>query len=1137
MSVNNLLKLIENSNLVKAFEERKPVANLSLTQEAYLLASTFNSNPRVIMVVKSNLYQAQILYQNINSLVDRVYLYGVEDSLRVEAIASSPELKAQRMDTIVSILDNTPKIVVTHVGAIVRYLPSVDIFKEQIISLKINQEVEYQQFKKQLYNLGYNLAQIVDQPLVYSSRGSIIDFWPANSEYPIRLEFFGDEIDSIRYFDPNSQSTIERVEKINLYPATDNIFVDEDIEKLDITINELLISEKEKLTYEHYESLKENVLNDLELIREHSLDNHLYRYRCLIDNYSILSYFSDLEIVVSDYQSIKASYHNMVSDTVNYLQELYTHRLFFLKLTHHFELVNLLSDFYEIKEFYDVSSNVDNDIKDVVVSNEGFKAKMNNLVKETKNKLLIINQHKINEVIESLLELDKEYVIVDDDEQLDRSLMIMVGDVSRGIDLSFANLIVYTNEELFRSSVRSSRFEKRFSSASVVSDFTELNNGDYVVHYQHGIGQYIGIVTREIDGIHKDYLQVVYALDSTLYVPIDQFKLVRKFVSGESAKPKLSKLGGKEWAKTKQQLSENVESIAERLVEIYASREENIGFAFSEDNELQKQFEDEFIYDLTEDQAIAIDEIKADMYLEKPMDRLLCGDVGFGKTEVAIRATFKVILDKKQVAYLCPTTILSMQHYKTFNERFENYPVNIALLNRFVSIGEQRRIIKDVKDGKIDILIGTHRILSNDVQYRDLGFLIIDEEQRFGVEHKEKIKELKRGVDVLSLSATPIPRTLQMSLIGIRSLSQLNTPPLNRLSVQTYVIEKNQQIITEVIQRELSRNGQVFFLHNRVEDIFLVANKLKEKLPHVRFATAHGQMDKEHIEDTMIKFINKEYDVLVCTTIIETGIDIPNANTIIIDQANRFGLAQLYQIKGRVGRSSSLGYAYLMYDPNKQMTETATKRLKAIKEFAQLGSGYKIAIRDLTIRGAGDLLGPNQSGFINTVGIDLYLEILREAIEKKRGTFVEKKENNLPIVNKVDGYIPKKFTDYDLEKINLYQEIEKAKKLSQLAKLVEKSKDIYGKLPKEVNLLFEKRKMELLLDDDKVEGFKQNPKGIEITFSKEYSETIDGVKLFTTISEISKDINLKFLNDKISVVVPNNIDWLQTSITMLERME
>ena len=645
------------------------------------------------------------------------------------------------------------------------------------------------------------------------------------------------------------------------------------------------------------------------------------------------------------------------------------------------------------------------------------------------------------------------------------------------------------------------------------------------------------IVTRENNGVHKDFLHIIYKGNDELFVPLEQFKLVRKFVSKEGARPKLNKLGSGDWEKTKKRISENIKELAERLIHLYAVREEHIGHAFSKDSVFQRQFEEDFPYELTADQEKAVKEIKADMELDKPMDRLLCGDVGFGKTEVAIRAAFKAVIDEKQVAFLCPTTILSQQHYHTFRKRFENYPVQIAVLNRYVEPSLQKKIIQDVKAGKIDILIGTHRILSKDVSFHDLGLLVIDEEQRFGVEHKEKIKELKNSIDVLSLSATPIPRTLQMSLIGIRALSQLDTPPQNRMPVQTYVIEKNMHVIKEVIERELVREGQVFYLYNNVKEIYQVAAKLKELMPDTTIGVAHGQMQREEIEDVMMRFIDNAYQILVCTTIIETGIDIPNANTIIIDQADRFGLSQLYQIKGRVGRSDRLAYAYLMYSPQKQMSEIAMKRLKSIKEFTQLGSGYKVAMRDLTIRGAGDMLGAKQAGFIDTVGIDMYIEMLNEAIQEQKGIIKEELPQIKKANAKLDAYIPQQFAPEDMEKITLYQRMDTLKTKADLLAMQEEIKDNYGRLPKSVQLLFEKKRLEILINEPHVFRFQENERNILLEFDEAWSAQVDGVALFERMTTISRDIKIRYAEKRIKMNLTKTKEWLSVVIEILEACE
>ena len=595
-------------------------------------------------------------------------------------------------------------------------------------------------------------------------------------------------------------------------------------------------------------------------------------------------------------------------------------------------------------------------------------------------------------------------------------------------------------------------------------------------------------------------------------------------------------LGSSKWTKAKQKAKNKIDDIADRLIELYAKRMSSPGFAFSKDNELQIDFENQFGYALTADQQRSVDEIKLDMEKPQPMDRLLCGDVGFGKTEVALRGAFKAILDHKQVAFLCPTTILSMQHFKTATERFKNFPVEIALLNRFTSSKEKKRILKEVKEGKIDLLIGTHRILSKDVAFNDLGLLVIDEEQRFGVKQKEKIKEYRETIDVLSLSATPIPRTLQMSLMGIRGLSKIDTPPKNRLPVQTYVVEKNNTLIKQVIERELARDGQVFYLYNRTDQIANVAYKISSTVPNAKVAIGHGQMDKNELEDVMLRFMNKEFNVLICTTIIETGIDIPNANTMIVEDADKFGLAQLYQIRGRVGRSERGAYAYLLYKKDKSIQDDALKRLKAIKEFTELGSGYKIAMRDLSIRGSGDILGGKQAGFIDDIGFEMYMKILQDAINVRMHKD-EKPEEEVKNLNvSVDGYIPDDYVESDYEKLELYQRLDKAKTMSELNSLKAEFDDYYGNLPEAILTLIEKRKLEILSHYSIIEDIKDSGKQLEIIFSPNAFETISGDKLFLLANQLFTKPAFKSLDNKITIKINKHDQWLNRLNEFIETL-
>ena len=636
--------------------------------------------------------------------------------------------------------------------------------------------------------------------------------------------------------------------------------------------------------------------------------------------------------------------------------------------------------------------------------------------------------------------------------------------------------------------------------------------------------------------LHKDYLYVAYAGDDTLYIPVEQFKMIRKYASADGKVPMIHALGSSKWTKAKQKAKNKIDDIADRLIELYAKRMSSPGFAFSKDNELQIDFENQFGYALTADQQRSVDEIKLDMEKPQPMDRLLCGDVGFGKTEVALRGAFKAILDHKQVAFLCPTTILSMQHFKTATERFKNFPVEIALLNRFTSSKEKKRILKEVKEGKIDLLIGTHRILSKDVAFNDLGLLVIDEEQRFGVKQKEKIKEYRETIDVLSLSATPIPRTLQMSLMGIRGLSKIDTPPKNRLPVQTYVVEKNNTLIKQVIERELARDGQVFYLYNRTDQIANVAYKISSTVPNAKVAIGHGQMDKNELEDVMLRFMNKEFNVLICTTIIETGIDIPNANTMIVEDADKFGLAQLYQIRGRVGRSERGAYAYLLYKKDKSIQDDALKRLKAIKEFTELGSGYKIAMRDLSIRGSGDILGGKQAGFIDDIGFEMYMKILQDAINVRMHKD-EKPEEEVKNLNvSVDGYIPDDYVESDYEKLELYQRLDKAKTMSELNSLKAEFDDYYGNLPEAILTLIEKRKLEILSHYSIIEDIKDSGKQLEIIFSPNAFETISGDKLFLLANQLFTKPAFKSLDNKITIKINKHDRWLNRLNEFIETL-
>lgn len=1113
--MEQLFKTLAHNPAFQAFDKKSnDLGNVSLIEETLMIAASYFKNPKSMLIVKHNLYTAQQLYEGLSPLMkDKVLLFSVEESMRIEALTASNEVVANKVETLHRLLHEEHLIVITHVSAYTSFLPNPEVFSEHSIDLHVDKEIGFDDVKQLLFESGYERVTYVDQPLTFASRGGIIDVFSMNYDLPIRIEFFDNIVESIRFFDIATKKTVKTVEEITLICASDILFSKDELDTLEKALRSRFIGN---------DVLEE----ELDRLYEFQKLSHFKTYYSLLDHtYSIKDYMRFDTIALSSYEECQEYHKKVVTENITYIQEMSAINELLPVYTVAFEFYAYTKDDMKIHTFVSMRKPIVSGIVELQPLDIPLVRKLENMQKMTQEYELYI----------SVSELEKE-LIKDAGEEFTKYFKDLP--LAEGFIANQEKIAVYTSKELFDTVHYKAKYHNKFKDAEVLNHYQDLEKGDYIVHKLYGVGQYLGIITREKGGIHKDYLKVVYKGNDVLFVPLEQFRLVRKFVSKEGASPKLNKLGTKDWEKTKAKVTANIKELADRLVKLYSLREKKIGFAFKKDDDMQKAFEEDFDYELTKDQATAIAEIKKDMEEDVPMDRLLCGDVGFGKTEVALRAAFKAVMDNKQVAFLCPTTILSLQHLNTAVKRFRNFAVNIKVVNRFVSQKETTQIKKDLKDGKIDILIGTHRLLSKDIVFKDLGLLVIDEEQRFGVEHKEKIKELKNSIDVLSLSATPIPRTLQMSLVGIRALSQLTTPPVNRVSVQTYVVEKDFQLVKEIIQRELSRHGQVFYLYNKVKNIYGVANKLSKELKGINVGVAHGQMSKEDLEDVMFKFTSKEYDVLVCTTIIETGIDIPNANTILVEDADRFGLSQLYQIKGRVGRSDRLAYAYLMYAPNKQLSEIATKRLKSMKEFAKLGSGYQIALRDLTIRGAGEMLGPRQAGFIDTVGIDMYLEMLNEAIMESKGIEVPKDDEEIVCANvKVDAYIPRQFEEEDYEKITLYQQIDEVKTNKQLQKLWKETEDLYGKLPKSVFMLFEKKRLDLLVNEPHVDSFRETDKDVRVEFTKQWSDSIDGVKLFEMATTISKDIKIKYTNQKISVSLRKVKNYLEIIIEFIARCQ
>ena len=1124
-----LVDLCSNSIKENDLTDHSFYSALSNAEEAITIIDNFRKMERNLIVIKRNAYTASKLYEELAMFLedDELVLYVPEESLRVEAIASSYENMASRCEAMYNCLSDVKKVVITSAGAVIKYLPEPQYFSNHCIELKTDDDLTMEELLDKLFISGYSQAARVDQPLTFSIRGGIVDIYSINYDNPIRIEFFDTIVESIRFFDTFTQRTVSKVNEVNIIPATDIMFTDSQIAEIRDGVTRHLEKDNDEL--------QGNIDMDMDYLESRINMYHLYAYNAFLsDHHTIFDYIDNPLVLLSTREKIDEHIHRLNDETVVYIQEMAQENKMIARFGVFAEFYRVIAG-HKVFENNEFARNIRN-LLELNLPSGNTQYILDLIIRDldTHRIVLAVKENEVKLIVDYLMLKGIDYNYVDDDYEFEMGINIIVAELNEGFELASEKLIIYTSKEIFRHHIRKGRYINRYKESKILESYQELNPGDFVVHNQHGIGKYLGIVTKEFHNVHRDYLRIIYKGNDELLVPLEQFALVRKFVSKEGAAPKLHKLGSEKWKQTKEKLQQNLENVAGRLIELYSLRQERIGFAYSRDSEMQRNFDDAFEFELTPDQKTAVEEIKRDMESDKPMDRLLCGDVGFGKTEVAARAAFKAVHDNKQVAFLCPTTILSIQHHKTFVKRFENFPVKVEVLNRFVLPSEVNRIIHDLALGKVDIIIGTHRILSKDLVFKDLGLLVIDEEQRFGVEHKEKIKELKQSVDVLSLSATPIPRTLQMSLIGIRQLSTLDTPPNNRYPVQTYVVEKTRGLIIEAIQRELQRKGQVFYLYNNIDEIYNTARLIQREVKGANVAVAHGRMSREEIEDVMMEFTNNTYNVLVCTTIIETGIDIPNANTILIENAHTFGLSQLYQIKGRVGRSDRVAYAYLLIPEKSQVSEIAQKRLKAIKEFAQLGSGYKIAMRDLTIRGAGDLLGPTQSGFIDTVGIDMYMEMLGAAIRKRQGIAEPEVKESIRSNIKIDGYIPKEYAPEDNEKINFYKDIEKIEDLDELASFRESIIDQHGKMPANVRYLFEKKHLDIIINDETVSDFKEKNGIIDIEFTEEFSDRVDGVKLFELFTKINRNIKIRYTNHRIVVKIPKTKNNLDTAIRLIE---
>ena len=1060
------------------------VSGLTKELNALYIYDTFIKKNKGILIIVNSVYEGNDLLNRLSNYTDKVLFFPMDDFITSEAIAISPEFKSERINTINKLIYDDKYIVITNLMGVLRYLPSKDVWKKKIITLKKDNDINREKLLNDLYELGYEKETIVTETGKFGIRGYVIDVFPIGMDNPVRIELWGDTIDSIKLFDIDTQLTIKDIDSIEIYPYSEFL--------IDNDSSEEVIRKQKYLKY-----YSKNISN---------ISDYMNEFICFWYDYNqIMVSYKLLMETIMDYDnnnksSIKTDYMFDIRD-IRLDNEIYL-----------MGLDNILNDVkVSGKEDY-VSYNIENFEGNL----ELFKKELEKYLVKKKTVILCIENKSTAKNIVNYMDIDN-LVLTNINEIIDNKINLVNYGIGNGY--IFDKYVVISNNDIFKTT-KKNNYKSKFKLSSRLSSVSNINKGDYIVHEMHGIGIYDEIVTLTKNGLKKDYIKLIYADGDVLYVPVEKIDRISKFVGKEASNMKLNKLNTDEWTKRKNKVRDKLNDIAGDLIKVSAEREMMKGFAFSEDDENQVLFDSEFEYTETADQLKAINSIKREMELSKPMDMLLCGDVGYGKTEVAFRAMFKAINDGKQVAYLCPTTILSSQQYNSALNRFKTFPVNIALLNRFVPYEKQKKIIEDVNNGKIDILFGTHRILNDAIKFKDLGLLVIDEEQRFGVTHKEKIKKYKSNIDVLTLSATPIPRTLQMSMSGIRSLSLIETPPEERLPIQTYVLPENDNVVKDAIYKELSRNGQVFVLYNRVETIENKLRDINKLVPEARIRIAHGQMSKTELEDVMIDFINHEFDILLCTTIIETGIDISNVNTLIIFDADRFGLSQLYQIRGRIGRSDKVGYAYLMYDNRKELNDLAVKRLSTIKEFTELGSGFKIAMRDLSIRGAGDILGSEQSGYIDSIGIDLYLKMLKEAVDKLKGTYVETKESDSvkPIIE-VDTHISNDYVSEDDLKIEIHKKINEIDGIDKLLSVKEELEDRFGKISKEMELYMYEEWLEKLGNKLEVKTIKQTNTFIELEISKEISNKIDGEKLFYTAYEVSKNFKLKQVDGKIHIIL------------------
>ena len=1107
---NPLLELQEYDNLVQALKSGKGPLQVTGTldsQKVHLMyelgeASAFAWK----LVVTYDDTRAKEIYDDFRSFTSQVWLYPAKDLLFYSADIHGNLMTRQRIAVLRRLMEDREGVVVTTMDGLMDHLLPLKYLREQSITVESGQVIDLDSWKERLVAMGYERMAQVDGMGQFSIRGGIVDIFPLTEEVPVRIELWDDEVDSIRTFDLESQRSVEQLESITIYPAAEVVLSGDQLaagirrlEKEEKTYEKALREQHKPEEAHRIHTIIEELRNGLdEGWRIGGLDAYI-RYFCP-DTVSFLEYFPQGESVI--YLDEPARLKEKGETVELEFRESMVHRLekgyllpgqtgllypaaeVLARMQKPFAV--MLTGLDQKLPGMKVNQKFSIDVKNVNSYQNSFEILIKDLTRWKKEGYRVIllspSRTRASRLASDLREYDLRAYCPDGREGESGNaggegagsadtgnpgavntsvrkvrpgeILVTYGNLHRGFEYPLLKFVFITEGDMFGVEKKRKRRKKTNYQGKAIQSFTELSVGDYVVHEEHGLGIYKGIEKVERDKVIKDYIKIEYGDGGNLYLPATRLESIQKYAGAEAKKPKLNKLGGAEWNKTKTRVRGAVQEIAKDLVKLYAARQEKAGFQYGPDTVWQREFEELFPYDETDDQMDAIDAVKKDMESRKIMDRLICGDVGYGKTEVALRAAFKAVQDSKQVVYLVPTTILAQQHYNTFVQRMKDFPVRVDMLSRFCTPARQKRTLEDLRKGMVDIVIGTHRVLSKDMQFKDLGLLIIDEEQRFGVAHKEKIKHLKENVDVLTLTATPIPRTLHMSLAGIRDMSVLEEPPVDRMPIQTYVMEYNEEMVREAINRELARNGQVYYVYNRVTDIDEVAGRVQALVPDAVVTFAHGQMREHELERIMADFINGEIDVLVSTTIIETGLDIPNANTMIIHDADRMGLSQLYQLRGRVGRSNRTSYAFLMYKRDKLLREEAEKRLQAIREFTELGSGIKIAMRDLEIRGAGNVLGAEQHGHMEAVGYDLYCKMLNQAVLALKGETLEEDSYDTVVECDIDAYIPGRYIKNEYQKLDIYKRISAIETEEEYMDMQDELMDRFGDIPHSVeNLL------------------------------------------------------------------------------------